>query len=563
MPFFNQISGAQASLASRSEHSPSTLANNISEPGTNSQQSTSGSNGNDNYSQHAPSINEWRASTEVSVKSHVGGPIQISAVKDITFWGGLALIICNTAGPGSFTLPTIAQSAGWIPTVIGFVLVGYLSYLSSMFTCEAMTLVPGNEQFQENVRNTHKSGLELVPSRVPAIGSDMSTVFGSIMFNYGYVAAVPSLANAKKPDVSIQKVIGTSTSLMTSIFIVIAVLGGMAYNIPKNSSLIQAIHSAPNATTLSTVAGFTYPIAALITSIPVNIIVLRYNLIQSGAFNKTWASLLSGVLPWLLAIPGMTGTVLTIAVSWSSLLFVSSAIFVIPFVLFIVAKKTKKTDTMESMEVEQETSGTSKRSGNVLKRIMFWKKFGSPKVDGSGDSNTQCCSSVEEKETNIDSSHTVKRERGDSDETEVTLTALEKNHEHKYFSSTSPIQRSYGGESSRSHHRTLSTNSYVGSIPPPFLSGNNYAIPGFGACQPRPELLRRSSSELALHRNEIDPVSSVSDNTLYLENGYLSNNDFKLIPTMKAIPRWFPVSSTTTAWTSLVIMVVGIVATVM
>lgn len=74
-----------------------------------------------------------------------------TSVKDISFLGGLALFICSTTGPGVVSLPLVAQSAGWIPTLACFILVGFLSFLSSMFVCEAMTNVPGNDQFQSNV----------------------------------------------------------------------------------------------------------------------------------------------------------------------------------------------------------------------------------------------------------------------------------------------------------------------------------------------------------------------------------------------------------------------------
>lgn len=75
-----------------------------------------------------------------------------TSVKDISFLGGLALFICSTTGPGVVSLPLVAQSAGWIPTLACFILVGFLSFLSSMFICEAMTNVPGNDRFQSNVR---------------------------------------------------------------------------------------------------------------------------------------------------------------------------------------------------------------------------------------------------------------------------------------------------------------------------------------------------------------------------------------------------------------------------
>lgn len=385
-----------------------------------------------------------------------------TVAKDISFWGGLCLLICNTTGPGVVTLPLVAQSAGWVPTVIGFALVGVLSYLSSMFVCEAMTEVPGNERYQANVefsnlvlcffgrryqvlvqiicflamqttniasiaicaqlfdnlliRIAHRTcGIQVYPnaafvcvseqlpsaspfsgtlimstgallammlivplcllnlseniwlqvgscilillifvqwiitffqhgldtSRVPAVGTDISQTFGSILFNYAFITAVPSWANAKQSHVSPHKTVGSNVSLMTILFVLVSVLGGMAFAIPENSTMIQAISSSPDVTTLSQIAGYTFPIAALVTSIPINMIVLRYNLIQSKTCRKAWANVMAGGLPWLVAIPCMTGSGLTNAVGWSSLFLVSSANFVIPFVLYIYSKKYK------------------------------------------------------------------------------------------------------------------------------------------------------------------------------------------------------------------------------
>ncbi|KAI8596674.1 hypothetical protein EDD21DRAFT_311843, partial [Dissophora ornata] len=416
--------------------------------------------------------------TDVSISrasSVAGEPVGPTVVKDITFWGGLCLLICNTTGPGAVTLPLVAQGAGWVPTIIGFVLVGLLSYLSSLFICEAMTAVPDNDHFQANVEFSnlvrcffgkryqvfvqvicflamqttniasiaicaqlfdnlliqifHRTcGIQVYPNaalvcvteqlpsaspfsgvlimstgalvalimivplclmnlseniwlqigscilillvslqwivtffqhglepmRVPAFGSNMSQTFGSILFNYAFVTAVPSLANAKKTNVSLHKTVGSSVTTMTCLYLAVSILGGMAFEIPNNSSMIQAINASPNATILSMVAGYTFPIAALITSIPVNIIVLRYNLIQSGTAKKGWANVLAGVLPWVFALPFMTGSGLTAAVGWSSLFFVSAANFVIPFVLYIYSRKHKEKMRLAAIESAQQ-----------------------------------------------------------------------------------------------------------------------------------------------------------------------------------------------------------------
>jgi hypothetical protein len=90
-----------------------------------------------------------------SIHSHVSTfqnvRFEPDPIKDISFWGGMALLISNMTGPGLVTIPVVAQSAGWLPTILGFSLVALLSTLSSLFICEAMTEVPGNEYFQSNV----------------------------------------------------------------------------------------------------------------------------------------------------------------------------------------------------------------------------------------------------------------------------------------------------------------------------------------------------------------------------------------------------------------------------
>ncbi|KAK3819864.1 MAG: hypothetical protein J3Q66DRAFT_311615 [Benniella sp.] len=429
---------------------------------------------------HRLSLASSHLSSSSSIRSHVSSFQNVrfdpDPIKDISFWGGLALLISNMTGPGLVTLPIVAQSAGWLPTLLGFGLAATLSSLSSLFICEAMTEVPGNDHFQSNVefsnlilcffgRRYHllvqiicflamqttniasivvsaqlfdnllikifhgTCGIQVHPNvawvcateqlqsaspftgvmimttgvllsfsmvlplgllklseniwvqlvsfglllliiiqwivtfflhgldttLVPAIGSDTSQTFGTILFNYAFITTVPSWANAKKPGVSIHKTIGWSVGITTIFYLAVAILGGMAYQISSDSSLIQAISSSPDVTVLSQITGYTFPIAALITSIPINTIVIRYNLIQSGACNRLWANLSAGVLPWLIAIPCMTGSGLTTIINWSSLFLVSTAHFVIPFILYIHSKKHRgKLTKLPIIEMEQQ-----------------------------------------------------------------------------------------------------------------------------------------------------------------------------------------------------------------
>ncbi|KAF9347910.1 hypothetical protein BGX26_000648 [Mortierella sp. AD094] len=700
--------------------SPSTSIGDILGPGSGTQQASNATN-NPDVPSGSPSS---RPSIDVSVRSHAstvnGEPAHTTVVKDITFWGGLCLLICNTTGPGAVSLPLVAQSSGWIPTVIGFVVVAFLSYLSSVFICEAMTDVPGNEQFQANVEFSnlvfsffgrkyqillqlicflamqttniasiaicaqvfdnlliqlfHKTcGIQvhptaafvcvseqlpsaspfsgvmimsygtilaiimivplclmnlseniwiqivscifilliflqwivtifqhgLVPSRVPAVGKDMSQTFGSILFNFGYVTAVPSLANAKKPEVSIQKSVGASVGLMTVLFAMVSILGAMAFEIPNNSSLIQVIASSPDATTLSKIAGFVFPIAALVTSIPVNTIVLRYNLIQSRTCNKSWANFLAGGLPWLFAIPGMTGSALTTAVGWCSLFFVSATTFVIPYVLFISAKRfKKKLKRLETAEGEREgrqnkestmtafvddESLDEKTVSGGLVGLAFWRKADSGLKRGGCDTDLSS-KSKEESNGNVSSvmeehersgAGMLHYEEKDRQDPEIKCHDPEKMPMYGYAGGASPAsqnaspQATSGEMSSSAHHRARTQSNQTGSITPPFLSGNNYTIPGFGMCQTRPASLRRTSSELALHLSRpeggtISPIVEIAGGSdMDLENCFSqTRGELILKPAIQAIPRWVPVPAVVIAWGSLGLTLVGIVATI-
>ncbi|KAF9306503.1 hypothetical protein BGZ74_005471 [Mortierella antarctica] len=545
-------------------------------------------------------------------------------VKDISFLGGLALFICSTTGPGVVSLPLVAQSAGWIPTLACFILVGHLSFLSSMFICDAMTNVPGNDQLQSNIefsnlvlcffgkryqvlvqvicflavqtnniasiavcaqlfdnlliRLFHRTcGIEIYPSpsfvcvaeqlptaspfsgvmiisagvivalalivplglmnlseniwiqmvsavcillvilqwivtffthgldtsRVPALGTDVSQTFGQILFNFAYVVNVPSWANAKKPGVSPHKTVGTAISLMTVLFSMVCILGGMAYQIPANSTMIQAIFSSPDVTVISQVAGYTFPLAALITSIPISIIVIRYNLVQSGTCSKKWANVLAGVVPWFIAVPCMTRQWLTTVVGWCALFLVSSANYVIPFVLFIASKRQ-----MARMD--------AKKSAGDQKTINEKEE----PVSLENDSQVPGVESASSPTGTVHDDHSTDLERGE------TTTIVETEHQQD-----------------------------ISDLAPPFLGGNNYTIPGFS--QHHHRRASQASSEWGLQTSQ---SRQDMDHTLPDHCKSEVTHDDSTPRRFRSVPRMLP--SVTVAWIALSILSFGISATI-
>ncbi|KAF9925582.1 hypothetical protein FBU30_004667 [Linnemannia zychae] len=616
-----------------------------------------------------------------------------TVAKDISFWGGLCLLICNTTGPGVVSLPLVAQSAGWVPTVVVFVLVGILSYLSCMFICEAMTEVPGNEHYQANVEFSnmvlcffgrryqapvqivcflalqtttiasivicaqvfdniliqiaHRTcGIQVYPhvtficvneqlstsspfsgtmiistgallafmlimplcmlnlseniwiqvvscvlilvifiqwiitfiqhglvtSRVPAIGSDMSHTFESILFNYAFITAVPSWANAKKSHVSPQKTVGADISLMTTLFILVSVLAGMAYEIPSNSSMIQAIMSSPDVTTLSKIAGYTFPIVALVTSIPINMIVLRYNLTQSKTCSRGWATVLAGVLPWIVTIPCMTSPTLSTVVGWSSLFLVSTSNFIIPFVLYIYAKKYRArlmqmapADRAHQERLDKEICGTLTAEEVAAEEIAAAKlvvpDFSDSEIGHSERSSEFSTQNDQSEIESIDGFSTriaadmnmimEKEHKDDQSAMDVSVDSLERDISSV---ATYPQCNESGGSWSEkllterfgvAYSESLTSTARLGS--PIFESGLHDT--SYSSCVEKNET-KAASIRQHMHDYTADTMTVAKKESI-------SKTE------MHAVPLWSPVSGLVVAYCALTLLIIGISATIM
>ncbi|CAG8700976.1 3029_t:CDS:2, partial [Acaulospora morrowiae] len=77
----------------------------------------------------------------------------------ISFIGSVALLVSSMTGPGVVTIPLLFQSAGWLIPLVVFALAVLLSGFASLFLCEALSSIHGNERFQASVKD--KSALYL------------------------------------------------------------------------------------------------------------------------------------------------------------------------------------------------------------------------------------------------------------------------------------------------------------------------------------------------------------------------------------------------------------------
>eukprot|EP00047_Mylnosiga_fluctuans_P023645 m.142786 g.142786 ORF g.142786 m.142786 type:complete len:543 (-) comp9654_c0_seq5:255-1883(-) len=178
--------------------------------------------------------------------------------------------------------------------------------------------------------------LGLHASRIPAVATGgYDGVISNIVFNYGYVATVPSWLNEKGPGVSIVTANLTAVVLATTLYLVLGVFGAMALDGSSVQDVLSAIDSDSRFWTVSQVGTYVFPIASLLSSIPVFAILIRYNLLNTGICSKRTANIVAVLLPWLLALFFYTGNQLNMLIDWSSAAFFVFLNLTIPLYMYI------------------------------------------------------------------------------------------------------------------------------------------------------------------------------------------------------------------------------------
>lgn len=372
--------------------------------------------------------------------------------------GGAALMVASMTGPGLTVVPLIFQQAGWLPSLICLIGIGFLCALAALFMVQAMASVKGNESFQSGIEYTTLAelflgsryhfalqvvlylalqsvtcaslviscqsidsmlisifgktcavsfqhgwicatsygdgsspfsdyilfsfgfivtfamvvplgfldlvqnikiqlisvcllfviliewivdfGLEGFRFSVPMVGDDPSQLIGFVILNFAFVTTVPSFVNDLHPSVSIHRSIWIPTLLSTAMYLLVGWLGASSYHLTSSSDILSAINAGEGGVhVLNLVASYLFPIVALVASVPVFSIVLRYNFVRGAVCRRSWAIFWANFAPWIVIIPFQTNGLLQIFMNWTSLIFTSTANLVIPFVLFILSKR--------------------------------------------------------------------------------------------------------------------------------------------------------------------------------------------------------------------------------
>ncbi|CAE7026018.1 unnamed protein product [Symbiodinium sp. KB8] len=202
---------------------------------------------------------------------------------------------------------------------------GKLLISAGMVSVAAMSIPLGYWNLEENVRAQNLAllvillsisswvvifcALGLEEERVPAVGSSFHHIEGTVLFNFMFVSTLPSWVCEKNPNVRPMRTITLVLMVATVAYILVGLLGGMAFEPFFNTSntlLSELQHIAPEAPKfLRIVAKSTiqaYSISANLASIPIFCILMRYNLQDGMGIKRFWASAIANLAPFFLAI---------------------------------------------------------------------------------------------------------------------------------------------------------------------------------------------------------------------------------------------------------------------
>lgn len=169
-------------------------------------------------------------------------------------------------------------------------------------------------------------------SRVPTFGTGFSTVIGTIMLNLAFTTFVPSWVNLKKREVNTQGVVWTSGGTSLGYYILVGLISAYGFNIDSSGSILPSLMRQGG---ISKATAYLFSLVMLLPAIPVNFYIAHSNLVQNRVASPRISLFLSYILPWLVSIPLQTGDYLSYFLNWSSLIFVSTANFILPLFIYL------------------------------------------------------------------------------------------------------------------------------------------------------------------------------------------------------------------------------------
>lgn len=215
------------------------------------------------------------------------------------------------------------------------------------------------------------------PVKLPVAATGIESLPGTIMLSMAFTFVIPSWVNIKKKDVGIEKSLWWSGIITLLMYLVIGIVPALCY--PKdpttggNILITLSQFGIPLSLTKATV--YLFPIIMLLPSIPVSCIVSYDNIAQSDICRKRTSAFLAFVVPWLCSIPLQTGKVLGDFQVWASLLFVSTANFIVPIIIYLKCVKFREAYNRNRSILTSKQRSILKKVHLRSKPILQWVDY--------------------------------------------------------------------------------------------------------------------------------------------------------------------------------------------
>eukprot|EP00930_Biecheleria_cincta_P056438 TRINITY_DN42569_c0_g1_i1.p1 TRINITY_DN42569_c0_g1~~TRINITY_DN42569_c0_g1_i1.p1 ORF type:complete len:449 (+),score=62.94 TRINITY_DN42569_c0_g1_i1:83-1348(+) len=144
------------------------------------------------------------------------------------------------------------------------------------------------------------------PQPVAVMTCSQGSLWGTVLFNFAFMSALPSWLNEKRPEVPVGRSFAVALGYVVVVYSAIGIVGAMAFHpyFSTDQNLFSKLNESGSQIARLTVAA--YPILQNFTSIPVLAIFIRYNLQSFGLGPRSSLSV-AFILPWVLSIPCYTG----------------------------------------------------------------------------------------------------------------------------------------------------------------------------------------------------------------------------------------------------------------
>jgi hypothetical protein len=164
-----------------------------------------------------------------------------------------------------------------------------------------------------------------------------TSVLPTVLFNYGFVATTPSWLNEKSPKTKVTPTLIMAVAIATALYLLLGFFAAFSLNFQSGQDLLSVIAdgNVPGMWRVSQICTYIFPIANLMSSIPVFAVIVRYNLVNTGWVPLWVANLISVGLPWLLSLVFYSGNQLAELINWSSALLFVQINLIFPILLYL------------------------------------------------------------------------------------------------------------------------------------------------------------------------------------------------------------------------------------